>query len=320
MMDDSLPDLLLASQALVVDADRSLRRRCERGELHRVRAGVYVPSDAWRDLTYDQRYRVVVHAAARKLLPGTQFSHDSAAALWHLPGLGPWPRSVDVLAESSVGGRSSGGVIRHPIGLDRHATEINRTVVTSLARTVVDFSRTAGFMRAVVAVDAALCAPEAGSFRHRQGVRPVHLDEIAEIMTLWPPSAPGMARARKVFQFGSGKSQSAGESVSRVQFHLLGFPPPELQVPFFDADGLIGYADFYWPELDLIGEFDGAVKYLGETYRRGRTPEEVVLAEKWREDRLRRVVRAFARWDWDTARDQRKLAARLAPHGLIALR
>jgi hypothetical protein len=115
-------------------------------------------------------------------------------------------------------------------------------------------------------------------------------------------------------------SESPGESISRVQFHLLGFPPPELQVPFYDEQGLIGYADFYWPELDLVGEFDGDVKYLGETYRRGRLPEEVVKAEKDREDRMRRVVRAFDRWDWEVALDQRRLALRLRPHGLVAIR
>ena len=36
-------------------------------------------------------------------------------------------------------------------------------------------------------------------------------------------------------------------------------PPEDLQTPMFDADGLIGYADFRWK--GVVGEFDGKKKY-----------------------------------------------------------
>jgi hypothetical protein len=66
-----------------------------------------------------------------------------------------------------------------------------------------------------------------------------------------------------------------------------GLPVPRLQVEIWDETGrLIGRVDFLLPG-DLIVEFDGAVKY-GDS-------GDAVLAEKWREDRLRergyRVVR-----------------------------
>jgi hypothetical protein len=93
-----------------------------------------------------------------------------------------------------------------------------------------------------------------------------------------------------------------------------------LQVPFSDADGFIGFADFYWPELDAIGEFDGAVKYRHTRYLRGRLPEDVVIDEKYREDRMRAVVRAFARWNWSVANDRVRLAERLRPLGLVRMR
>jgi hypothetical protein len=102
--------------------------------------------------------------------------------------------------------------------------------------------------------------------------------------------------------------------------HLLRFPAPQLQVPFYDEEGFIGYADFYWPELGLIGEFDGAVKYRDKVYLRGRLPEVVVIDEKRREDRMRRVSSSFARWDWATALDRRLLAQRLTPFGLMPSR
>jgi hypothetical protein len=45
-----------------------------------------------------------------------------------------------------------------------------------------------------------------------------------------------------------------------------------------------------------------------------------VIAEKYREDRLRRVVRAFGRWDWAVASDRQRLAERLRPLGLMPTR
>lgn len=320
MLDDTIPPLLVTSQASVVGMDRQLRRRVDAGELHRLRAGVFVDATVWNALDFDARFRVAVHGASRKLMVGTQFSHASAVALWHLPGIGAWPNRVDVLVAHATGGRSSRAVSRHIAPLDPLALTIDSAVVTSLPRTVIDSARTSDFLRAVVVADAALATPPEGSFRHLNGIRPITRVDLNQLLAHWSPTDPGIARARRVLAFADGRSGSPGESISRVQCHLAGFPPPELQVPFSDERGFIGYADFYWPELDLIGEFDGDVKYRSETFRRGRLPEHVVLDEKRREDRLRRVVRGFERWDWAVARDQRQLVARLAPHGLIALR
>jgi hypothetical protein len=320
MFDQSIPFLFLSSQASTAEADRQLRRRCERGELRRIRAGVYVKSSDWATLSYDDRYRTKVHAASKKLMLGTQFSHDSAVVAWHLPGFGSWPTQVHTLSESTGGGMSSTRIARHSLGLDRDAVTINRAIVTSLTRTTLDYARSTSFIRAVIACDAAMAPPEPGSFRAVHNVPRVLIDDVVALMDRWDKSSAGMAKARLVLRFSDGRSGSPGESVSRVQFYLLGFPPPELQVPFFDSQGFIGYADFYWPELDLIGEFDGDVKYLGSIYRRGQLPEDVVLAEKKREDRMRRVVRSFVRWDWPIAIDQRKLVERVMPYGLIALR
>jgi hypothetical protein len=196
---------------------------------------------------------------------------------------------------------------------------INNATVTSLARTVAEVARTSSFSSAVCVADAALALPEEGSFRHLNRLPALTRDELRTAFAA-SESDYGLAKFERVVVFADGKSGSPGESVSRVQFHLMGFPPPSLQVPFFDSEGFIGYADFYWPELELIGEFDGVVKYLGEKYRRGRLPERVVLDEKRREDRLRAVVRSFVRWDWNVAMDQRLLAARVRPHGLLPVR
>ncbi|MHA6693444.1 hypothetical protein [Homoserinimonas sp. A520] len=127
----------------------------------------------------------------------------------------------------------------------------------------------------------------------------------------------GSAKALKAIEFANGEAGSLLESLSRAQFMLLGFPAPRLQVPFYDDDGFIGNADFYWPELDLIGESDGDFKYDGAKSPSGLSAEEVKKAEKAREDRMRRLVKGFVRWNWDIAYDRTRLAAWVRPFGLV---
>jgi hypothetical protein len=133
----------------------------------------------------------------------------------------------------------------------------------------------------------------------------------------------GLVRAAGPIDFADGLSGSPAESFGRVQFHALGLPAPELQVEFSDERGSIGFADFYWRELDLdlVVEVDGRSKYgAGRRYQTGMSIEQIVLAEKDREDRMRRVVTSFARLDWAQLQNRHSLAARLRSYGLVAER
>jgi len=319
MIDATLPPFVLTRNAALAATDRTTRKRFERGELVRLRAGVYLPASQWTSMDADARYRTRVWAASHKTQLGTQFSHDSAAAMLRLPSLGPWPAGIHLLVDRTTGGRVSSGLHRHGLGTDPHPLDISGMHVTPLARTAVDMACTAQFARAVVMVDDAMRTVATDEFRGVHGIVPISRDSLLEQLNCLEPYY-GAARARKVILFSTGKSESPGESLSRVQFHAMGFAPPELQVPFFDEDGFIGRVDFYWPELDLIGEFDGMAKYRDPRFLNGRSPEEAVLDEKHREDRLRRVVRSFARWGWAEAADRARLSQRLAPHGLLRTR
>jgi hypothetical protein len=118
--------------------------------------------------------------------------------------------------------------------------------------------------------------------------------------------------------FASALAASPGESFARVQFLALGYPEPELQVEFFDELGFAGEVDFYFRELDLIVEFDGRSKYGPDReFQQDLSLEQMLLKEKDREDRLRRLVRSFARINWTLVADRRALANHLRPHGLI---
>ncbi|WP_166879802.1 hypothetical protein [Salinibacterium sp. ZJ450] len=311
------PQLFLSRMAEAVHADRDLRRAYERGEYVRILPGVFVRKSDYAQLNYDARYRLRVQAAARHT-PGTQFSHDSAAVMLRMPTTGPWSKSLHALAPRADGGRSTSLVSRHCVDLDASPLEIDGVTVTSLARTAVDIAASQPSTRAVGMVDDALRQPDpqnVDDVRARYGIAQATKAEMHAILDA-QESARGKRKAATVIDFADGSSGSVFESRSRAAMHLLGIPAPLLQVPFYDEDGLIGYVDFYWPDLNVIGEADGFDKYRNPKFLRGRTPEQALRDEKDRENRLRRQGPLVARWDPPILSDLRRFVARLAPFGI----
>jgi hypothetical protein len=154
---------------------------------------------------------------------------------------------------------------------------------TSVARTVADLARSLPFEEAVSVADAAL---------HRQLLTS---DELAAAVAR-STRRPGVAAARRVVAFADARSESPGESRSRVRIWRLGLPPPELQMPIRTRLGIY-YADFGWPQYRAVGEFDGLVKY-GALRRPGQDPADAVVAEKRREDAIRDEDWRVTRWTW----------------------
>lgn len=141
------------------------------------------------------------------------------------------------------------------------------------------------------------------------------IDDIRD-STMLLPNGTQRRRVERVLAVADGRSQSPGESWSRAIMIQNGFPAPNLQVPFYDDRGLIGYPDFDWEEFKLLGEFDGFEKYSSQRYLKGKTPSETVVAEKNRENRLRALGYNVVRWVWDDLRDERRLMALLHAAGL----
>ena len=97
--------------------------------------------------------------------------------------------------------------------------------------------------------------------------------------------------------------------------YQLGAPIPILQKVFHNPDGrFVGRTDYYWEEEDAVGEFDGLTKY-----RRGQesTPEDIVTAEKVREDDIRLLVSKFIRWTWQEAAAVTPLETKLRRSGIL---
>ncbi|MBF0672789.1 MAG: hypothetical protein IR160_09415 [Salinibacterium sp.] len=313
----SIPSIMLNRNALATGSANLLRSGIRSGEYVRVRPGAYVAREDREGASDDELYRQRMLAAAASARRPLVFSHDSAANMWGLPGVGAWPPRVHLLAPRDTGGRSHGDIQRHCLGDDPHAVVIDGIRVTSLARTLVDVACTSTFMRAVAMIDSGLRMPRSGETRWNLGRAHTTSDELRAVLNGLLPY-PGSAKAFKAIEFGDGLSGSALESVSRVQMHLLGVPAPELQVAFSDADGHIGDADFYWRHLDLIGESDGKAKYAGrEASPSGKSAEQVLWEEKQREDRMRAVTSGFLRWDWSTAISRHRFAATMRKHGLL---
>ncbi len=161
---------------------------------------------------------------------------------------------------------------------------IDNVPVTSLARTVLDLTRTLPMTQAVVAGDRALAL----------GLRREDLDVGLAAMERWP----GIRAARRVVEFLDVRSESVGESVSRVRLMEEGLPTPELQRQVLGPAGqLVARVDFLWDEHQTIGEFDGKIKY-GRLLKPGRRIEDVIFDEKLREDAVRDLGLQVVRWIW----------------------
>jgi hypothetical protein len=300
--------LTFTSDSLRLDVDaRLIRRAAHNGRAIRVKRGAYFPQDAWQRMLPESQHLVRVVAVAESHSRPI-FSHWSAAALHGLPVVGPWPTDVHVASARASGGRSETGVRRHCRGLEAGDwTEVDGIRVTTIERTIVDLALAQPFRFAVAPADYALRL----GLTTRAALE-AHLDASGAFR--------GRGRAQRVVAFASPFGTSPGESLSRGGIHELGFPVPQLQVEH-RSPGKVAFTDFEWPEYRLFGEFDGRGKYLKAELRGGLTVQEAVLAEKVREDWLRRTTGfACARWEWSDALALLPMGRILVEAGLPASR
>jgi len=308
VIDDEWRDRYILSAGLTNPGERAaLYRAAARGVFVKVHPGVYTRSEDWKHLDFDGRH-IARMQAIHLVRPATIFSHLSAALAWGLPVVGGALAVPHSMSRASGGGRSMNGLHRHTGNRPFGVTARGGLTVTDLADTVVHIA--AGFPPeiSVPVVDAALRLPG----------RPVTRDGLTDL-TAAKPLTSGGVRCTWAIGFADERSESPGESMSRVVFHRLRLPKPILQQRFNDAAGLIGLTDFWWPDQRVIGEFDGLGKYLGDALTGGRPIAEIVLDEKRRENRLRALDTRVARWDWSTARDPAALRRVLSEAGLRAM-
>ncbi|WP_051265143.1 hypothetical protein [Nakamurella lactea] len=268
--------------------DYDIGRMKATGDWQLLRQGVYIPTGV--KVFPEQRHRWLVEGTVARLRSRSDavVSHVSAAVLHGLPVWGLGLDRVHITRPGRAGVNGTGCVHPHRAKLtDAEITMVDGIAVTSAARTVLDLARSAPFTQAVVVADGALAA---------ELTTP---DELAAVLEIARSRGSARAAAR-VIEFADCRSESVGESRSRVLFAVHGLPKPELQVRLHDRNGLfIGRVDFDLPEFRTVGEFDGFGKY-STLLRPGQSPADAVIEEKIREDRIRDTGRQVVRW---TGRD-----------------
>ena len=299
---------LLTSRSLTREGmtSRQIERRLNTGELVRLRRGLYVEGSDWSELLPEGRRIVRARGWAETSGSAPVFSHATAAAIHGLPVFRarddrthvvvPLPRHH--LAED---------ISRHRGTVESGVTEIGGLRVTSLARTIADLGRFETAEASLSAADAALrtisSLPDATA-----------ISDFRELAREFlPPRAPGSAASSRNIRFADPRADRPGESISRLYLHHLGFAAPRLQIEIPGPRGKNYFVDFGFDDLRLFGEFDGESKYRDPVFLAGRTPEEALRDEKYREDWIRATTGwALVRWTMRDLASARVLSRRLA--------
>ncbi|SNV15816.1 Uncharacterised protein [Rhodococcus rhodochrous] len=289
------PNILTNTSLTVAGlSDTDIRTAVRTGALVRVGRGCYLHRCDVDALGPVGVHRVRARHVGATLGPEEALSHTSAAALH---GLELWDVPLDLVHISRPAtrrGRVTSQIHVHPTELGDVAV-VDGVSVTSVARTVVDLARTLPKEQAVIAGDSAL--------RLHPGMREQVSRELVDART-----RHGLARARTVVPFLDGRSESAGESLSRLRIAEAGLPRPILQYEIVGGNGRRYRVDFFW-ENGVVGEFDGRIKYSD--------PRDV-FDEKLRQDAIRDAGYEVVRWTWaelerfDVVAERLRQAARRA--------
>lgn len=221
----------------------ALRQKISRGDIVRIRRGVYVPAKSWSSLLPSERYVAQLVAHSKNMGTRTVFSHQSAAALFGFAQL-TVPERIHVAAPNSRAHSSPGVTV---YGLVSEPVELAGLPVTSALQTVVDCCRVLDLRHAVVLADSSL----------RAGV--LYPDLMAY---LHQATGHGSNRLGRLAELVNPLSESAGESLVVCFLDEFGFPHCQQQV-WVESGGRRYRPDFMWPEYMIILEFDGNIKYAG---------------------------------------------------------
>lgn len=277
-------------------SDKAITSGVREHLLVRLHRGSYLLAAVWQGLKPWEREDAMLTGHVLASNSQGVYSHSSAA---RLHGLATWGTgaAVHVTHGYAPGSRGHGaGVTVHEqrlapeqfVMMQRGPVSVP---VTSMAQTVLDCARLYDLERSVVIGDHAL----------RTGLPILVLQNQLALSHV----KRGSARARRMLAFIDPRSESAGESRSRVFMAGAKIPMPDLQVEIRTRHGL-HRADFAWREYRLILEFDGWGKYF--LYR---PTAEALAMERQREKDLMELGWRFIRITWRDLNDPVALATRI---------
>lgn len=318
-----------------------LSRQLRRGEVIRLRRGIFLRTRVWADSYPLDRYLWTIAATAAQLSQPT-FCRESALALHGIPLVAP-PLSVQVRAknrsssrsvrQSSMTGKFSAREFLHrALGdLDGVHAEKGQNLLIGFGTHFVSPSgvpddETAQQLMLLGSPLAAEPLPLAlvdtvprmpfdravvvldAALRGTDTRAGISRDQLAvmELRVKW--TKPRLFAWQRALSFADPLSESVGESVSRVRISELGFEAPTLQ-SVMNVNGTAYRLDFCWEDAGVVGEFDGWMKYRD-------SGAEALRAEKIREDAIRSTGLTVVRWYWEDLQNPEGLRRKLLRAGV----
>lgn len=287
---DTMLDLLAAARQPFTSADaralgvepNQLARLVRSGGIRRVAHGAFVVADLWAEATPEQRHLLMSRAVARRFR-SVALSHGSAAVAHRLPlyrvdlGLVHVTRTGHAARCGRVG-RHPPIQIHPPLPPEAY-TSVDGIAVCTEAAAVLQIADWHGVEPGMVAAEAAL---------HRGSIAASELGRAREVVRL----GRGRRRADTVLRLAGAASESPGETLTRLLLIALDVGEIRQQVSIALPGGGTARVDFLLPDLGVVVEFDGRVKYEGADGR------DALVREKRREDGIRATGRGVVRLTW----------------------
>lgn len=272
-----------------------LRTLVRKKVLLRAARGVYVSAKRWnppgdhpaRASTFalqEHRHLLRLDALLRNYGPTVAASHQSAVLVWGLPTQSASLGRVHLVHTSgSRKARRHDTFTIHTCELDDVLTRHQGRPVVSAALAVIGQAITVGVRQGVAAMDAAIVAGHTTE------------TEVAAMLERMRHT-PRLGLARRAASLSDGLAESPGESSLRLVLIELGIN--FLAQHWIHTESGQHYrVDFYLPDLGVVLEYDGQVKYdagrggwadrHGHAESRGASGRLALVQEKAREDDLR---------------------------------
>lgn len=302
--------LLLRRTAIELGLDDNwLARMVRLGVLVRIRHGAYADSDVWQRLTPAGRHLLRCRAVMLQYDDRVALSHASAHLLRGGPDWGLDLANVNLTNLFGRGDRVRSGITHHR-GITRaqDVSRLNGHWVTAPARTAVETAVSLDLAPAVCVLD--WTVHEGHTTR----------EELEHYAAIWLREWPGSINLPDAVARIDGRSESVGETRSRLVLEDLGFEPEPQWEVWLPSGRVAGRVDILLRKQGVMVEFDGQVKY-GRLLQPGQSLADVIKAEREREvlleeltglRMLRLVWRDLDRPDEIGARVQRVVAQRRA--------
>ncbi len=219
--------------------------------------------------------------ALQQKFPDVVVAGRSAALVHDLP-VWKFPPAPELIRHPDRG-RPGGVRLLRTCAVEIEVDVLDGLRVTTMERTASDVALSWPTPTALVTVDAVL----------RRGVS---RSVITKTLQARGPIR-GVRRARATLGLATERSESPLESYSRGELVGHGIPRPWVN-PWLRLPAGWVRVDNYWPELGIVGEADGSVKYRDAEPQASPTAP-VLWAEKLRQEAIENVGLLVVRWTAD---------------------